>query len=52
MAGFAWLFLRAWLDPASRGESRERTTFLKRIMSFRRKRAARVAETNETVAQA
>jgi hypothetical protein len=39
MAGFVWLFARAWLDPAARGERRERATFLKRILPLGRKRA-------------
>lgn len=32
MAGFAWVFVRVWADPSSRGERRERAAFLGRIL--------------------
>jgi hypothetical protein len=49
MAGFAWLFVRVWLDPASGGERRERAAFLKRIVPFRRKRPPGAADKGATV---
>jgi hypothetical protein len=38
MGGVVWLFVRAWFDPAARGERRERAAFLKHMWPRRSKR--------------